>query len=66
MNDPLMLDVLREMRRKGVRRMPVVAQGGALAGLISMDDVLEVLAEQMEEAAAAIGANYRREKEHRA
>jgi len=35
------------MRRKGVRRLPVVDREGGLAGIISADDLLEVLSEEM-------------------
>jgi CBS domain-containing protein len=35
------------MRYKGVRRLPIVTDDGALAGIVSIDDLLETLAEQM-------------------
>ena len=35
------------MRRKGVRRLPVVDREGGLAGIISVDDLLGVLSEEM-------------------
>lgn len=38
---------LGEMRRIGVRRLPVVGRGGQLIGVLSLDDVLEVLSAQM-------------------
>jgi len=41
-------DVLRLMREKGVRRMPVVSRSGALAGIVTIDDVLELVAEEMD------------------
>lgn len=40
-------DALERMRSHGVRRAPVVDTGGALAGLVSIDDLLEVLVEQL-------------------
>jgi len=43
-----LLDVLAIMRGKGVRRIPVVDMRGALVGLVSLDDVLEVIAEQLQ------------------
>ena len=41
-------DALRVMREKGVRRLPVVNASGALVGIIAIDDVLELLAEEMD------------------
>jgi CBS domain-containing protein len=35
---------LREMRRKGLRRLPVVDQRKALVGILSIDDVIDHLA----------------------
>ena len=35
---------LREMRRKGFRRVPVVSRKNALVGILSIDDVIEHLA----------------------
>jgi len=43
------LEAVRRMRTSGVRRMPVVDKQGALAGIVSMDDVIGNLAEQMNE-----------------
>ncbi len=38
---------LREMRRHGVRRAPVVRASGDLVGVIAVDDIIEHLAEQL-------------------
>ena len=38
---------LSEMRRIGVRRLPVVRKNGRLMGVLSMDEILEILAAQM-------------------
>jgi CBS domain-containing protein len=57
-----MLDLLDDMRRKAVRRIPVTGPRGNLIGLVALDDVLEVLAQQMQAAARAIGASSRHEQ----
>jgi CBS domain-containing protein len=40
-------DALATMRRLGVRRMPVVGGKGELVGLVSIDDVLPLLAQEL-------------------
>ena len=39
--------VIARMRAHGVRRLPVVDDTGALAGILSYDDIVEWLSEQM-------------------
>lgn len=56
-----LLDLLAVMRRKRVRRVPVVGGQGELIGLVALDDVLAVVAEQMHALAAAVGASQRHE-----
>lgn len=55
------LDVLAVMRRKKVRRVPVTGPQGELVGLVSIDDVLAIVAEQMRALADAVGAAQRHE-----
>ena len=45
---------LREMRRRGVRRVPVVGERGELVGVLSVDDVVEHLARQLGDVAGII------------
>lgn len=55
------LDLLETMRRKGIRRIPVTGPQGVLVGLVALDDLLEVLAEEMQAMAGAIGTGRKRE-----
>ena len=48
---------LHSMREIGVRRLPVVARGGQLAGILSLDDVLDALAKEL----TAVADSIRRE-----
>lgn len=40
-------DAIQRMRYRGVRRLPVVDQDGALSGIIALDDLLEYLADEL-------------------
>jgi CBS domain-containing protein len=40
-------DTIGRMRMKGIRRIPVVDKQGALAGIITADDLLEHMAEEI-------------------
>ncbi len=44
-------DTIRLMSAKGVHRMPVVTERGALAGIVSIDDLLPHLATQLSDLA---------------
>ena len=46
---------LREMRRVGVRRLPVVDQQGMLLGIVSRDDVLAFTARELRSIVDSIG-----------
>jgi CBS domain-containing protein len=41
-------DALRTMREKGIRRVPVVNDTGGLVGIVTIDDILELVAEEMD------------------
>lgn len=51
-----LLDLLAAMRRRKVRRVPVTDPRDLLVGIVSLDDVLAVMAEQMQAVAAAVSA----------
>ncbi len=56
-----MLDTLQRMRRRGVRRVPVLTAAGALAGIVTLDDLLELVAEQLGDVVKAIATEQSRE-----
>jgi Mg/Co/Ni transporter MgtE len=56
-----MLDVLRVMRQKGIRRIPVVAESGTLVGIVTLDELLEILAEEMDDLVDAIAGEQAKE-----
>ncbi|HJV71490.1 CBS domain-containing protein [Ideonella sp.] len=56
------LDVLATMRRKAVRRVPVVGPHGLLVGVVAIDDILELVAEQMQALASAVSSAQRHEQ----
>ena len=45
---------LQELRRAGVRRIPVVGLRGELVGVLSFDDLMEVIAGETQDMASAI------------
>jgi CBS domain-containing protein len=51
-----LLDLLATMRRRKVRRIPVTGARDLLVGIVSLDDVLAVMAQQMQAVAAAVNA----------
>jgi len=52
-NDELW-ETIERMRKLGVRRMPVVDAGGILVGIITLDDLMELMAEAMTHIASLI------------
>lgn len=63
--DDSLIDLMRTMRRKGVRRIPVVGGQGELVGLVTLDDVLAILAEELGLLVAAIDSEGQRERKMR-
>lgn len=59
------MDLLGLMRRKGLRRIPVTTPERALQGLVTLDDLLEIFAEQLRALVLAIEAEQLRERKAR-
>ena len=53
--DTGVFDAIREMKSAGVRRMPIVDAGGRLVGLLTVDDLIRLLAREMADIARIIG-----------
>ncbi len=56
---------LQRMRNGGVRRMPVVNRNGGLIGIITVDDFINVFAEQMEDLVRLVSREQLRERKVR-
>jgi CBS domain-containing protein len=54
-------EIIRLMRSKAVRRIPVVNQEGGLVGIVSADDILDLLAEEVAELAKVAPREQERE-----
>lgn len=63
--DDSLIDLMRTMRGKGVRRVPVVGAQGELIGIATLDDVLAILAEELSLLVAAIDHEGQRERQLR-
>ncbi|MDP2783374.1 MAG: CBS domain-containing protein [Sulfurimicrobium sp.] len=58
-------ETVRLMRAKGIRRIPVVNREGGLEGIVSADDILDLLAEEMSELAKVAPREQAREAKTR-
>lgn len=59
--DDDVFDALARMRERGVRRLPVVDAQGRAVGLLAVDDLLGVLAEQVDSVVRVLRAEQTRE-----
>ena len=64
--DDGMFEAVQRMAERAVRRLPVVGADGALKGVVSLDDVLRVLAAELGQLAEALRWGRMREREKRA
>lgn len=55
------LDTLQHMREKGLRRLPVVNASGGLVGILTVDDVIDLLAEELTDV-VALGVRQRQKE----
>lgn len=54
-------DALLVMRSRGVRRLPVLTEQGMLVGILTLDDLLEILADEMKAMVLAMEGGVQRE-----
>jgi CBS domain-containing protein len=55
-------DVLKKMQSHGVRRLPVVNDDGGLEGIVTFDDVIELLSEELTDLARLVVSEQKRER----
>ena len=64
--DESLSDVLKSMCSHGVRRIPVVNDRGGLEGILSVDDLIEQVCEELTDITRLIAWQQKREKDERA
>jgi Mg/Co/Ni transporter MgtE len=57
-----LLETLKVMRAKGIRRLPVVNDDNELVGILSVDDLIDLLSEQIVDLVRLIAREQGREK----
>lgn len=63
--DQGVFETAEQMQRGGVRRLPVVDKGGALVGIVTLDDLLEFLTMHLSALSRAVARERRNEIEVR-
>lgn len=58
-------ETIQRMRAKGVRRVPVVDAHGSLIGIVSVDDLLDLLADELTALARLVSREQARERTRR-
>jgi predicted transcriptional regulator len=48
-------ETIEKMRNRGVRRLPVVDDAGVLVGIVTVDDLMELIAEQLTDLVRLVG-----------
>lgn len=64
-DDDAIIETVKRMRGKGVRRIPVVNCRGGLEGILAVDDLIDLLAEQVNDLVALIRCEQRQERSKR-
>jgi CBS domain-containing protein len=57
--------VIERMRDRGIRRLPVVNAAGGLVGILTVDDIMDLLAEQLHALTALVTKEQHHERERR-
>jgi CBS-domain-containing membrane protein len=60
-----LFDVVKKMQSHGIRRLPVVNAKGSLEGIVTFDDLIELLSEELSDLAKLLAAEQKRERLHR-
>ena len=63
MEEDLVMETVKRMREKGVRRIPVVNEDESLEGILRVDDLIDLLAEQVNDLVGLITHEQLRERE---
>lgn len=58
-------EAIEYMRAKGVRRLPVVNNSGGLVGILTLDDLLELMAEELQSLARLVTHEQKKETVNR-
>jgi len=58
-------DAVNFMRRKTIRRLPIINDAGELVGIITTDDIMEILSEEMLDLVKLIRWEQKKEERHR-
>jgi CBS domain-containing protein len=57
-------DALKKMQSHGIRRLPVINDRGGLEGILTLDDVVELLSEELTDLAKLVAKEQKRERNH--
>ncbi|RFC39689.1 MAG: CBS domain-containing protein [Candidatus Nitrotoga sp. CP45] len=58
-------EAIQYMRQKAVRRLPIVDESGGLVGILTLDDLLELLSEEFHEIAKLVRNEQQKESRSR-